>query len=117
MHSTRMKTAVGLLGATALCLSAPVQAFADAGGTQKSAYCGTDKASGLAVSAIGKVPCATASQVAAAYTKVWTDRTNAPLVVRAAGTTWKCQERQGGPDPYQQCVDTRDPGRQVTLSS
>jgi hypothetical protein len=118
VHTTRTRTVAGLLGAAALCLAVPAQAFTDTGTDRKpTRYCGTDRASGLGVSATGNVPCATALQAAAAYTKVWHGTKGAPVEVRAAGATWKCQERQGDPDPYQVCVDTQDNTRLVLLSS
>ncbi|GGU73439.1 hypothetical protein GCM10010260_01450 [Streptomyces filipinensis] len=118
MRSTRMRTAVGLLGAAAFCLAVPAQPSADTGAPPKSSpYCGTDRATGLGVSARGNVSCATALQVAAAYTEVWRGTAGAPVQVRAAGAVWKCRERQGDPDPYQQCADTRDDTRLVTLTS
>ncbi|WP_251093547.1 hypothetical protein [Streptomyces sp. Caat 7-52] len=151
MHSTRMRTAAGLLGAVAIfslappaqalaapvqtfaasaqalappaqALAAPVQAFAApshafAGPDRKPAFCGTDKASGLAVWAAEKKSCATAVRVAAAYTKVWRGSAGASVEVRAAGAAWKCRERQGDPNPYQECVDTSDSSRWVRLSS
>ncbi|MFG2608333.1 hypothetical protein ACGFT2_33000 [Streptomyces sp. NPDC048514] len=117
MHSIKMRTAAVLMGTAALCLAAPAQSFADSGTAPKSAYCGTDRSSGLAVSASGSVPCAAALQAAAAYTKVWQGRAGRPVEVRAAGVTWECRERQGDPDPYQACVDSKDHTRLVTLSS
>ncbi|MFI9242039.1 hypothetical protein ACIGXF_05505 [Streptomyces sp. NPDC053086] len=124
MHSTRTRTAAGLLGALALCLTVPAPAFADTGaGADRAperkpvAYCGTDKATGLAVWAAEKGSCATALEVAAAYTKVSNGSAAAPVEVRAAGTAWKCRERQGDPNPYQECVSTSDSGRWVRLSS
>ncbi|AKJ15453.1 hypothetical protein ABB07_36945 [Streptomyces incarnatus] len=118
MHSTRMTTAAGLLGAAAFCLAGSAQAFAHTGvHLDTTSYCGTDRATGLAVSATKDVPCATALRVAAAYTKVWHGTEGAPIEVRAAGATWKCQEHQGDPDPYRQCATTQDGKRLVTLSS
>ncbi|MGW3203197.1 hypothetical protein [Streptomyces sp. NPDC001135] len=118
MHATRMGTVAGLLGAAALCLAVPAQAFADTGADRRpTSYCGTDRASGLGVSATGNVPCTTALRTAAAYTEVWHGTKGAPVEVRAAGATWTCRERRGDPDPYQECADTQDPTRLVLLSS
>ncbi|MFF3918416.1 hypothetical protein ACFYZB_34000 [Streptomyces sp. NPDC001852] len=118
MHSIRMRTAAGLLGAAAFCLVGPARAFADTGvHPEATSYCGTDRATGLGVSATGNVPCRTALQVAAAYTKVWHGTEGAPVEVRAGGVTWKCQERQGAPDPFRQCAATEGNTRLVRLSS
>ncbi|MEU2713374.1 hypothetical protein [Streptomyces sp. NPDC007205] len=118
MRSTSMRTVAGLLGAAVFCLAVPAPAFAGTGAPRKpTPFCGTDRATGLAVSATENVPCATALQAAAAYTKVWHGTKGAPVEVRAAGATWKCQERRGDPDPYQVCVGTQDHTRLVLLSS
>ncbi|MFG2632859.1 hypothetical protein ACGFX8_02530 [Streptomyces sp. NPDC048362] len=121
MRAIRMKMATVLLGAAAAGLAVPAQSFAgtgtDAGPAPKAAYCGADQASGLAVWGTGKVPCATALQAAAAYTKASRDKADGVGEVRAAGVTWKCAERQGDPNPYAECVDAGDPGRVVVLSS
>ncbi|MFE4723500.1 hypothetical protein ACFRLW_45520, partial [Streptomyces sp. NPDC056728] len=117
VHSIRMRRIAVLLGATVFCLAAPAQSFADSGTTPKAAYCGTDGATGLAVSATGNVPCRAALQTAAAYTKAWHGTAAKPIQVRRAGTTWQCQERPGDPNPYQACVDTQDHTRLITLSS
>lgn len=118
MHSMRIAMAAGLMGAAALCFATPAQTSAGEGVTlAPTKVCGTDKVSGLGVSAGPTESCAVALQVAAAYTKVWQDTAGAPAKVAAGGTTWSCQERQGDPNPYQECVDTRDSSRRVTLSS
>ncbi|MFI9251466.1 hypothetical protein [Streptomyces sp. NPDC053069] len=118
MHATRTRTIAALLAAAAFCLAVPAQTSAGTGAPRTpTPFCGTDRASGLGVSATENVPCAGALRAAAAYTKVWHGTKGAPVEVRAAGATWKCQERQGDPNPYQQCVDTQDDTRMVLLSS
>ncbi|MBL1082341.1 hypothetical protein JK359_10150 [Streptomyces actinomycinicus] len=116
MHLTRMTASVGIAGAAALCLALPAQVSADTG-PPVNGHCGTDQASGLGVSAGKNVPCATALQVAAAYTGGRPGTADAPVPVRAAGSVWKCHEEQGDPNPYQRCVDTQDDTRLVMLSS
>jgi hypothetical protein len=69
------------------------------------------------VLAAGNVDCGSALQVAAGYTKAWHGRAGTPVEVRTAGAVWKCQERQGDPNPYQECVNETDGGRRITLSS
>lgn len=117
MHSIRMRRTAVLLGAAVFCLAAPAQSFADSGMAPKAAYCGTDGATGLAVSATGNVSCGAALQAAAAYIKAWHGAAAEPVQVRRAGITWQCQERPGDPNPYQVCVDAQDHSRLVTLSS
>ncbi|MFD7778830.1 hypothetical protein [Streptomyces sp. NPDC059753] len=90
MHSIRMKRIAVLLGAAAFCLAAPAPSFADSGTAPKAAYCGTDGATGLAVSATVNVSCGAALQAAAAYTKAWHGTAAKPVQVRRAGA---------GPDP------------------
>ncbi|MFH8340352.1 hypothetical protein [Streptomyces sp. AM6-12] len=110
----KTRVAVGAIGLGLLCVSGGGTAVAaqDAG----TRYCGADPASGLGVLASEPVTCGAALQVAAAYTKVWHGAA-AGAQVRAAGARWACGERQGNPDPYQVCVEVRDGGRVVTLSS
>ncbi|KOV72356.1 MULTISPECIES: hypothetical protein [Streptomyces] len=119
MRSIMTGTAAGLLGAAALCLGAPAPSFAgtDAAARSSVAYCGADNASGLAVWADPAESCAAALEVASAYTKAASSRTGAPATIRVGATTWTCQERQGDPNPYQECVDASDSGRRVVLSS
>ncbi|MFF7972770.1 hypothetical protein [Streptomyces sp. NPDC007905] len=118
MHTIKVRAAAGLLGAVALGLFMPVRTFADVPAAPESArFCGVDGASGLGVSAAPNVPCATALRVAAAYTEVRHGPGDASVHVRAGGATWTCQERQGDPNPYQECLNTGDSGRRVVLSS
>ncbi|WP_234342525.1 hypothetical protein [Streptomyces sp. NRRL B-3648] len=115
--------AAALLGAAALGLWAPAPAVAGTGGggadtAQPSvSYCGADQATGLAVSAGPSVSCATALQVAGAYTRAASRTGDAPATLRVGGTAWKCQERPGDPNPYQECVDAGDSARRIIVSS
>ncbi|MEU6591851.1 hypothetical protein ABZ923_21950 [Streptomyces sp. NPDC046881] len=123
MRSIKRSSAAALLGAAALGLWAPAHAVADTGTggadpTRPSvSYCGPDKATGLAVSADRSVSCATALQVADVYARATSDKGAAPATVRVGGTSWKCQERQGDPNPYRECVDASDSGRRIIVSS
>ncbi|MEV5545935.1 hypothetical protein AB0L35_07300 [Streptomyces sp. NPDC052309] len=118
MHVLR-NTALPTLAATAaLALTPPPAMSADNGvGTAAGVVCGTDAASGLAVSAGRAGDCSAALQVAGAYTRVWNDTGGAAATVDAAGSTWSCGEREASPNPYQQCTDTGDSSRWVTLTS
>ncbi|MEW2618764.1 hypothetical protein [Streptomyces sp. NPDC048106] len=111
--SVKARVVTGALGVGLLCVTGagPAVAAQDA----SARYCGADPATGLGVLAGQGVACGAAMQVAAAYTKVWQGTSGAE--VQAAGARWKCGERQGDPNPYQLCVDVRDSGRAVTLSS
>nr|WP_285562289.1 hypothetical protein [Streptomyces hygroscopicus] len=111
--SLKARVAVGVVGTGLLCVSGGGTAVAAQGASVR--YCGVDPASGLGVLAGEGVACGVAMRVAAAYTKVWHGSAGAD--VQAAGARWKCRERQGDPNPYQACVDVRDRGRVVTLSS
>ncbi|MFJ4523589.1 hypothetical protein ACIP4Y_21970 [Streptomyces sp. NPDC088810] len=123
MRSIKRSMAAALLGAAALGLWAPALAVAGTGAAGSDtaqpsmSYCGADRATGLAVSADRTVSCATALQVAGAYTKAASGTGDAPATVRVGGAAWKCQERQGDPNPYQECVDASDSGRRVIVSS
>ncbi|MFF5532885.1 hypothetical protein ACFY71_10410 [Streptomyces cinerochromogenes] len=118
MRSIARGTAAALAGVAVLCLWAPAQAVAGPDAARSSAaYCGPDKATGLAVWADPADSCATALQVASAYAKARSGTARVPVTVRTDGGTWTCQERQGDPNPYQECVDTGGSGRRVVLSS
>ncbi|GAU69334.1 hypothetical protein SSP35_11_01530 [Streptomyces sp. NBRC 110611] len=110
--------AVGLMGVAALVFSAPAVVPAEqSAAAAPSVVCGTERVSGLAVMADEAVPCSTALQVASAYTKVWKSAGDSGVLVRVGDATWRCQERQGDPNPYQRCVNTADSGQWVTLVS
>lgn len=110
--------AVTLMGLGVLGLSAPTAAFAEEGGPEVSrVVCGTDAATGLAVTAGSAGDCAAALRVADAYTKAGLREGGAVTVVRSDDTVWRCQEQQGDPNPYQECVDTTDSARHVMLTS
>ncbi|GAA2734084.1 hypothetical protein [Streptomyces nogalater] len=101
-----------------LGLAAPPAVSAEAGGPAAPAVvCGTDGSTGLAVSAGSAGDCALALRVADAYTKAGLREGGAVTVVRADGSVWRCQERQGDPNPYQECVDATDTARHITLTS
>ncbi|MEV5148566.1 hypothetical protein [Streptomyces sp. NPDC052727] len=118
MRSITTGTAA-VLGAAALCLWAPAPSFAgaDAAARASVTYCGADKATGLAVFADPAESCTAALEVASAYTKSASSRSGAPATIRVGATAWTCQERQGDPNPYRECVSTSDSGRRVVLTS
>ncbi|MFH9089392.1 hypothetical protein [Streptomyces sp. NPDC017673] len=117
MRSIMTGTAAGLLGAAALCLGAPAPSFAGTDGAARSSvtYCGADKATGLAVWAESAGSCAAALEVASAYTKAASSKSGAPATISVGETTWTCQERQGDPNPYRECLT--DSGGRVVLTS
>ncbi|AEY85979.1 hypothetical protein SHJG_0702 [Streptomyces hygroscopicus subsp. jinggangensis 5008] len=122
MRSIMTGTAAGLLGAAALSLGAPAPSFAgtDAAARSSVTYCGVDKATGLAVWAEPAGSCAAALEVASAYTKAASSKAGAPATILVGATTWTCQEHQGDPNPYQECVTSDSGGRaggRVVLTS
>ncbi|MFQ6148336.1 hypothetical protein ACLMNJ_35610 [Streptomyces seoulensis] len=76
--------------------------------------CGTDSATGLAVSAAQATDCATALRVAAGSAH---DTSGDTAAVSAGRATWLCREQQGSPDPYRRCVNASDNSQTVTLTS
>ncbi|WP_367038344.1 DUF4232 domain-containing protein [Streptomyces sp. Je 1-332] len=77
---------------------------------------------GLAVTAItskGKDACPTAQKVSSAFGKVIEAKKTPPVTVTVNGTAWKCQEKQekGAPNPYTECVSTKEPAEKVQLTS
>ncbi|MFF9156888.1 hypothetical protein ACF1AB_32220 [Streptomyces sp. NPDC014846] len=118
MRKIMTGTATTLLAAAVLCTGSPAQALdGTRAAPEASRFCGTDPASGLAVWGDRADACAAALAVASAYTKAAAGTAKGPGTVRAGGVTWKCQERQGDPNPYQECVDASGSGRRVVLSS
>ncbi|GGT15405.1 hypothetical protein [Streptomyces chromofuscus] len=91
--------------------------FAGSAAAVPDASCGTDNVFGLAVSASGTTSCATALQVAAAYTHHTGITTGSPVTVEAGGITWRCQEQQGDPNTSDRCVATDDANQWVSLTS
>ncbi|MEE1805409.1 hypothetical protein [Streptomyces sp. BE133] len=79
--------------------------------------CGTDGRSGLTVGTAHARDCATALQVASAYTRSWNSGGEGATTVHAAGSVWSCREQPGPLNPYQECVETGGTGRWVTLTS
>ncbi|MFI9586616.1 hypothetical protein ACIHCQ_33390 [Streptomyces sp. NPDC052236] len=71
----------------------------------------------FAVTAKGKSACPTAQKVATAYGRAVAANRAQPVTVYVGRTAWKCQERQGDPNPYGECVSLDTPGEKVRLSS
>ncbi|MEU2392832.1 hypothetical protein [Streptomyces sp. NPDC007369] len=122
MRSAKPGMVAGLLAAAVLWPAAPGTALAPVSARETatpapSVFCGTDAASGLGVSADRAGSCGVALQVASAYTRILHRTRGAPAELRAAGATWVCRERQGDPNPYQECRDTGGSGRRITLTS
>ncbi|WP_432026491.1 hypothetical protein [Streptomyces sp. 1222.5] len=118
MRKIMTGTAATLVAAAVLCTGSPAQSLdGPRAAPGASRFCGTDPVSGLAVWGDRADACAAALEVASAYTKAAAGAPKGPGTVRAGGATWKCQERQGDPNPYQECVDSSDSGRRVILSS
>ncbi|MFC7017920.1 hypothetical protein ACFQMH_40795 [Streptomyces viridiviolaceus] len=117
MNALRNTAVSGLAGIALLAVTGPVAMAAGPVSEANSVVCGTDDATGLAVSAGRAEECSAALQVAGAYTRDWDGTGDAATTVHAAGSTWSCREQEGSPNPYQQCVDTSDSSRWITLTS
>lgn len=116
MRSFRDALRAGLAVIAVLGVSAP--AALSAAGSAAAApgkYCGSDSVHGLAVFGSGTTSCPTALDVANAYQARGSD--GSPVTVRVGGTPWRCQERQGDPNPVHRCVATTDSNRWVELTS
>ncbi|MFF8882635.1 hypothetical protein [Streptomyces flaveolus] len=115
MHILRTTVAAGLMAVSAMAAFSPAAVSAGAmPDVAPAVLCGTDSTTGLAVSAAQGTDCATALQVAADSTR---STGSERAAVSSGGTTWLCQEQQGDPDPYQECVNTIDHRQTVTLTS
>ncbi|MEU5897268.1 MULTISPECIES: DUF4232 domain-containing protein [Streptomyces] len=81
--------------------------------------CGSGR-HGLSVRAVtthGKGACPTAHKVADAYGKALDAKKKPPVTVTVNGAAWKCDEKQGKVNPYQECVSTKERGEKVQLLS
>jgi len=118
MNASMRIAAAGAVGIAVLALTTPV-ATAVSESTSKAAgvICGTDGTSGLTVGTAHAKDCATALQVASAYTRSWNSGGAGAMTVHAAGSFWNCGERPGPINPYQECVEVGGTGRWVTLTS
>ncbi|MFD7618189.1 hypothetical protein [Streptomyces sp. NPDC059802] len=110
--------AAGAVGIAVLALTAPAARAAGENTSEAvGVICGTDRASGLAVGTAHARDCATALQVASAYTRSWNSGGEGATTIHAAGSVWNCREQPGPLNPYQECVETGGTGRWVTLTS
>ncbi|MER6103264.1 hypothetical protein ABT115_13290 [Streptomyces sp. NPDC001832] len=117
-----MRTAAaGAVGIAVLALTTPAaRAVGENTSEAAGVVCGTDGTSGLTVGTAHARDCATALQVASAYTRSWNSGGEGATTVHAAGSFWSCREQPGPLNPYQECVETGDivgAGRWVTLTS
>ncbi|QES45023.1 hypothetical protein DEJ49_32110 [Streptomyces venezuelae] len=104
-------------------VGASVQLSGEEGGGKSAATknvdCGTGW-HGLSVRAVtthGKGACPTAHKVTDAYGKALDAKTKPPVTVTVNGAAWKCDEKQGKVNPYQECVSTKEQGEKVHLLS
>ncbi|WP_330179023.1 hypothetical protein OHB26_21240 [Nocardia sp. NBC_01503] len=86
---------------------------------QEAVPCGTGP-NGLAVvtlTAKGTDFCATAIQVATTYTQERTKKADGDLAIEVADMRWVCGERQGDPNPFQECASQNESADKVRLLS
>lgn len=84
-----------------------------------SVYCGTQWGGGLAVHAPSKSVCPTALKVAKAF-YVASQKTSVderPVTVTVDRVPWKCESRDGTPNPHIACVNQNDRSQQFQLNS
>ncbi|MFI7320763.1 DUF4232 domain-containing protein [Streptomyces venezuelae] len=88
------------------------------GGAWK-ADCGSGKGGlhAVAITSQGQSACPTALKVRDAWAKAPDAEKGKPKTVTVDGTDWKCREKQGDPNPYQECVNTKEPTEKVQLFS
>ncbi|MEU3726980.1 hypothetical protein [Streptomyces sp. NPDC031705] len=89
------------------------------GPAPSATFCGTGWDGGLAVYTGDRALCPTALKVAKAFhAAARHDPTSEkPLSVQVGGVPWRCETREGSPNPYIACVNRKDPGQQFTLNS
>ncbi|MFC9293755.1 hypothetical protein ACFTWH_06840 [Streptomyces sp. NPDC057011] len=87
--------------------------------TGPNAYCGTGSEGGLAVHTKDKGLCSTALKVAKAFDTASRKNPGSekPVIVRVNGDPWKCESREGHPNPYIECINQNDPGSKFELNS
>ncbi|MGW1412189.1 hypothetical protein [Streptomyces sp. NPDC002403] len=118
MNASMRTAAAGAVGIAVLVLMTPAaRAVGENAGEEAGVICGTDRATGLTVGTALARDCATALQVASAYTRNWNSGGEKVTTVHVAGSVWKCREQPGPLNPYQECVETGGTGRWVTLTS
>ncbi|MFJ4776644.1 hypothetical protein [Streptomyces sp. NPDC088762] len=122
------RSAVAIVGGAALAAltatGATAHAAAPSGHDHGSAagptvYCGAGWGTGLAVMAKEASECSTALKVEKAYAEA--TRANPeggkPVTVRVDGVPWKCETREGDPNPYIACVNQNNRSEEVQLTS
>ncbi|MEV6769849.1 hypothetical protein AB0N05_14605 [Nocardia sp. NPDC051030] len=75
---------------------------------------------GLAIvagTAKGNDFCPTASEVVNAYAAERAKQSNGDIAVTVADIRWVCGERQGNPNPYQECASQNESAEQIRLYS
>ncbi|MER6503819.1 hypothetical protein ABT218_31845 [Streptomyces sp. NPDC001455] len=118
MNASMRTAAAGAVGIALLALTAPAaRAVGENTSGAVGVTCGTDGTTGLSVGTAHARDCATALQVASAYTRSWDSGGAEATTVHVAGSSWRCRERPGPLNPYQECVETGGVGRWVTLTS
>ncbi|MRH89420.1 hypothetical protein GFY24_18535 [Nocardia sp. SYP-A9097] len=86
---------------------------------QESVQCGTGPG-GLAVvtyTTKGADFCPTALLVATTYTQERAKKTGGDFAIQVADMRWVCGERQGDPNPYQECASQNESADKVRLLS
>lgn len=100
----------------------PVGATVEAGSgssASKQIDCGSgwNNLSVRAVTSHGKDACPVALKVSTAYGKAVEAKKAEPITITVNDTGWKCQQKQGDPNPYTECVNTKEPAEKVQLLS
>ncbi|MFI1677815.1 DUF4232 domain-containing protein [Streptomyces sp. NPDC020607] len=104
-------------------VGADVQVSGENGGGKSGATKDVDCGQGwhgLSIRAVtehGKAACPTAQKVTDAYGKALDAKKKPPVTVTVNGSAWKCDEKQGEVNPYQECVSTKEQGEKVQLLS
>ncbi|MET9962266.1 hypothetical protein ABZ128_24950 [Streptomyces sp. NPDC006326] len=83
-------------------------------------YCGTGWYGGLAVHTQVRRLCPTALQVAQAFhgaSQQAPRRAEEPVTVRVDDVPWRCETREGSPNPYIACVNQNDRSEEFQLNS
>lgn len=110
-------------GAASSPASSAAPGSATASGVSSPTSTGLDCGSGwngLTVEVPGPstaISCARALEITDAFGKALDAGSKPPVTVTVDGAAWRCQERQGGINPYEECAYTANPAQTVRLVS
>ncbi|WP_067696990.1 hypothetical protein [Nocardia jejuensis] len=117
--SSSPAAATGTASTSTASLAPATSASAFPAAGHELAECGTGPW-GLAIvasTAKGNEFCQTAAEVVNAYATERTKKADGDIAVTVADIRWVCGERQGDPNPYQECASQNESAEEIRLVS